>query len=266
MTRLILKLDETHLEIHQHLMKGGFVVQSSATKSFTQVPIDLSIEQTVNKGTKTKGGIIGFSLRRAAVLRWMITAHERASITENCKGMAGFHDADHLTHKETGKSRMEKDTGDVKRVATAMKQLINPFQPSEELFSLTSGMTANQEVTTDLLQAYEKGSNAMQEFFQERLLSNEVSFYDTLSRLNLKTFTTMQKSKKVKVSGREVNLKADRNLFAKMIVIAQTCHISLKEVLKHCLGPIPWSLAHSDGTLAKTSKSKLQELLEKETD
>ena len=91
---------------------------------------------------------------------------------------------------------MEKDIDDVKKVATALKQLTNPFQPSEELFSLTSGMTANQQITTDLLQAYEKGSNAIQKFFQERLLSNKVSFYDTLSKLNLKTFATMQKTKK----------------------------------------------------------------------
>ena len=37
----------------------------------------------------------------------------------------------------------------------------------------------------------------------------------------------------------------------------------MQEVLKHPLGPLPWSLASTDGTIAKTVKSKLAELVEK---
>jgi len=142
---------------------------------------------------------------------------------------------------------MDRDTADVKKVTTTLKKIANPFQPSDELFSLTSGMKANQQITSDLLGAYEKGTCAMTEFIQHRIMSNEVPFYNTLSKLNLKTFSYLHKSWKVKVSGREINLKADRNLFAKMIVIAQALQISLRTVLKHCLGPIPWPLANADG-------------------
>ena len=35
------------------------------------------------------------------------------------------------------------------------------------------------------------------------------------------------------------------------------------EVLSHSLGPVPWSLATTDGNLAETQKSKLTEALEK---
>ena len=39
--------------------------------------------------------------------------------------------------------------------------------------------------------------------------------------------------------------------------------MDMQEVLKHPLSPLPWSLASTDGTIAKTMKSKLTELVEK---
>ena len=38
----------------------------------------------------------------------------------------------------------------------------------------------------------------------------------------------------------------------------------MQEVLEYTLGPVPWSLASLDGSLAKTAKSKLTDSLEKE--
>lgn len=65
------------------------------------------------------------------------------------------------------------------------------------------------------------------------------------------------------MQGQQIILKADRNLFAHMIVIAQSREIPIKEVLAHPLGPLPWSLANSDGSLRKTNKAALARELEK---
>ena len=48
-----------------------------------------------------------------------------------------------------------------------------------------------------------------------------------------------------------------------MTVIVQTRSMDTQEVLKHPLGLLPWSLASKNGTIAKTVKSKLAELVEK---
>ena len=61
-------------------------------------------------------------------------------------------------------------------------------------------------------------------------------------------------------------VRADRKLFARPIVIAQARKLDMREVLKFSLGPVPWSFAMPDGTLAKTSKAKLLALLESGTD
>jgi len=61
-------------------------------------------------------------------------------------------------------------------------------------------------------------------------------------------------------------LKADRDLFARLLVVAQTRDMDLREVLQYSLGPLPWSLASVDGSLGKTDKSKLLEILVKEVE
>jgi len=68
----MVNLEKKHPEAYQHCMDEGFIVQRSSTQLFAQVPIDQAIEQTVNKGTKSKGGSTGLC---QAMSRWMITAH-----------------------------------------------------------------------------------------------------------------------------------------------------------------------------------------------
>ena len=68
------------------LMSGEFCVQRSSN-AFAQVAIDHAIEQTINRYSKTKGGIIGFSKIAGAVHQWLVNAHQRAEITESCWNM-----------------------------------------------------------------------------------------------------------------------------------------------------------------------------------
>ena len=72
--------------------------------------------------------------------------------------------------------------------------------------------------------------------------------------MKLKTFDTMNK-KVVKLGGKEVELKIDWNLFAKMTIIAQSRKLDMHEVMKYELVPFPWSLATCDGMLRITNKA-----------
>lgn len=56
-------------------------------------------------------------------------------------------------------------------------------------------------------------------------------------------------------------LKADRDLFARLLVVAQKRDMDLQEVFNYSLGPLPWSLASADGSLCTDAKSKLLETL-----
>lgn len=146
----------------------------------------------------------------------------------------------------------------------------NPFKcQKQDLVCLSTGKKATDEVASDLLQAKDVGERAYRSFSKERLEPNEsqakqVKFNDKMSKTKLKTFSNLNKKVKLgKGTPKEVVLKADRALFAHMIVIAEARKLSMKEVLTHPLGPIPWSLAASDGSLRKTAKSSLAKELQK---
>ena len=67
----------------------NFAVQRQSNHGFSAVACDQTIEQTANRDSKTKGGLIGFSMNRSTVHRWLLSQSERASITSKCKDMAG---------------------------------------------------------------------------------------------------------------------------------------------------------------------------------
>ena len=61
-----------------------------------------------------------------------------------------------------------------------------------------------------------------------------------------------------------VSINADRELFGRLLVVAKKREVNLKEVLSFELCSVPIALAHPDGSLRKTTKSTLMNLLEKD--
>ena len=52
-----------------------------ASNSFSEIPVEQAIEQTVNYHSKTKGGITGFNQCPGTVQQWKVNVHQRAEIT-----------------------------------------------------------------------------------------------------------------------------------------------------------------------------------------
>ena len=62
------RLSIDHPEIYVQL------VQLGRQNPFGRIPVDQTIEETVNKDTQTPGGTKGFSLKPAALSRYYLTA------------------------------------------------------------------------------------------------------------------------------------------------------------------------------------------------
>ena len=88
------------------------------------------------------------------------------------------------------------------------------------------------------------------------------SFYDTLPKMKLKTFSETCKMKRVRSNGRDIMLLA---LFGNILMMAQTRQLDMKEILKFPLGPLPWSLATVDGLPRKTTADGLPRKTAKST-
>ena len=161
----------------------------------------------------------------------------------------------------TQKAQHEKE---VLSVMTTLESVVNPFEVDRtELVHLTSGLVATEEVKSELLTAKQRGEHHLQTFIKEKLHVPNPDIFSAINKLKLKTFSSMAKKVKVKSkNGTEATLKSNRNLFARMLLLAQSRNIDMKEVLCFPLAPFPLSLSTEMGTLHKTQKSKLLTLIE----
>ena len=65
------------------------------------------------------------------------------------------------------------------------------------------------------------------------------------------------------ITGNAAILKADRSLFGRMIVVAQSWQFKMRAIFVHSLGQIPWALATPEYFSRKNSKAVLAHHLQK---
>ena len=82
----MITLQEKQPKSYQYLQDGGFVVRRSS-RCFNAVASDQALEQTINRDGKSQGGVIGFTSRKGALTRWMVTRqslHSTQRPSRNC--------------------------------------------------------------------------------------------------------------------------------------------------------------------------------------
>ena len=72
----------------------------------------------------------------------------------------------------------------------------------------------------------------------------------------------MKQVTKLNVNGKDVIIQADRSFFARILILQEKRSISTRKLLKYLLGLIDWSLATPEGSIYKSVKSKLLNVLE----
>lgn len=260
----IMNLSKTHPGSEHLLQNNGFSVCRS-TVPLARNPVDITIEQTINRHAKCQGGIIGFSRNFSAYYRWCVTRHYRAKLVEATLGLADMASDDSTLHKELQPSQIRNSESDTRKLVEAFNSFTNPFNAEclEELFCLSSGKPASKEVKEDLLSADEKGRTAMKAFIKDRLVDKSVPFHEPIKRMKLKTFASACVVKKVRSSENKlIQIKAERNVFGQLVLLSVENNIDLVVTLSYPLGPVPFALATADGMPVKTEKAKLMHNLE----
>ena len=118
--------------MHKSFLAGEFCVQRQEAHGFPQVECDITIEQTFNRDSKTKGGLTGFTQNKAAVHRWILSQPARAFITKECKSMAGQNQEARI-RRELDTSRITRDEQDVQNVLATITSMVNPFIGDESV-------------------------------------------------------------------------------------------------------------------------------------
>ena len=253
-------------EVHEHFMQGGFLVQICSKNPFGRIPVDQTIEETVNEDTQTPGGTKGFSLKSRAVARYYLTSEYRSRYLRQLRAMVGEQNTD-FNHADLQMPRIRKDEAGVQSFVQLMEtSWLNPFNPEQgELVSLSTATAAPPEVLKDLLRTYRMGEDAYEASKKERLETDAptTQFHDKMTKKKLRTFTDIRMKPRKQGLAKEAILKANRNLFGQMILVAENRKLQMSDVLAHPLGPLPWALASGDGSLRKTNKAALARELER---
>ena len=260
------RLTIDHPEVHQQFMQDGFSVQIGSQNPFGRIPVDQTIKETVNRDAHTPGGTTGFSLNRAAVERYYLTSEYRSLYLRQLRQMVG-RGMSHLSRPDLHMPRITRDEADVQSIVKLLEDdWKNPFDPNEsEFVSISTGTLAPPDVARDILDAHKIGMAAYEEFKRDRLEDEipKAQFHDKITKKRLKTFSDIRKKTSV-TNSNNVILQADRNLFAHMVLVAESRHLRMSDVLAHPLGPMSWALANGDGTTRKTNKAALARELEKQ--
>ena len=128
---------------------------------------------------------------------------------------------------------------------------------------MASGRIVPADCVGDLLHAHERGTKALEGFARNRLdPTGETDFHHHLRKQQLKTFASLHKQQRVPAQNQQVIVKSTRELFGRLLVIGQNRDISLKELMKYTLGPLPLAIATPEGLPVKTVKATLLKLLE----
>ena len=154
------QLEEKQPLMYRHMIEGGFIVRRSKSGVFNCVPTDQSLEQSVNREAKSQGGVNGFTLRKSALLRWLMTRHITGEYAEAFEDLCNSSSKDKL-HDELGDTRLQRDKKDVKDITEyLLGQCQDPFNHDdvpESLVNITTGQVASEKVENSLRNIPEKG-------------------------------------------------------------------------------------------------------------
>jgi len=174
--------------VHRQFLEGNFSIKRSSSP-FNKVWSDMAFEQSVNRDSKTKGGVVGLTQSPTALVRWFLTANKHAEAVSAVKGMCDLdEDRRARKHKEFGTTRMARDERDVEAITSiTIKQMVVPFQVDtnnneSRLVNIATGVLASQKVEQDLLNARKTGKEAAKLFAEEQMNTTTKSVFDKITK------------------------------------------------------------------------------------
>ena len=247
-----LELANLDNEINDILQSGSFSVNRSG-KSFSQVAVDMALEQTINADAKNRlQGITKYADVATAVNRWTVTNSIKTELVNSLIEMCGI-TASSTAHKEIQTPRMKKDNDNLKMLKEVIVDTMNPFEEKinkDYLFNIKTGRRGTEDAEGYLLNIFTKGIERRDEFINE-CNGNPNRFEKPIKKTKIVNFATlnMAKTNKSKTVAEVVSVKGTRDLFGHLLFLAATHNISIEKILEYPLLPQPPCFCHPDGAM-----------------
>ena len=258
-------IQSTDPDIWDEFEQGNFVVNKSDIP-FCAIGPDHGIEH-VNRSMKVTGGLVGITLNEAARARFFLAAPELSRLSEEAKGLVGVKKGTDLVHHESSPRFAKNQDTQVMKLRKEISKHMNPFSTdSDNLVTIVTQSVMPQTVTQDMVNAEQIGLSKHVSFVENRIASNVENIWAPMKKTNLSVWKSVNKKTKLKVANQIVELKSERSLFARLVVVAKSRpEIDIKDSIgKFEFTTFPRSLFDGSGNLlAMTNKSQLLNIIEK---
>ena len=228
----------------------------------------------LNRAMKVSGGLVGITQNERAPPKFFLTDPELAKLASEAISMAGVSLHTPEQHHNLSASIVAREDKGVQQLIAAIKSFTNPFSVSKDsasnidLYNLVTKVVMSEEIKNDLRQQSEIGRKLFNTFVDERLKTGKVNLWSTMKKRKLKTWKSSCKVIKMKTAVKVVELKEDRSLFARLMMICKSRpEVDIKEAIAlYEFSVVPRSLFAPDGTMLHCPcKSALMHILEKLT-
>ena len=154
-------------------MCSQFVVKDRAG-CLNAVPPDMKLEPSIQRASKSKGGIVGLTRNTAVVVEWQLIFHEILLISNNLREMTNDSSMDHSesakVHHDLIGRKAEHLNKNVTRLLDFVCNRGNPFiieAPGIKLHNFVTKQLADDEVSVRLTQALVNSNRCYMEFRKE---------------------------------------------------------------------------------------------------
>lgn len=132
-------------------------MQLGTTNPFGKIPVDQTLEETVNKDTQTPGSTKVFSLKPGAVSQYYLSSGCRSSYLRQVRLMIVHENTQHFGHPDLQHTSVIKHERDSQAFVELMERSwLNPLSHEEtELVSLSTVVVDSTDIALDLLQLHE---------------------------------------------------------------------------------------------------------------
>jgi len=257
----LLNIEFTHPGLMEMLRQGLFSCRRTENQ-FSRLPIDLTLEQTVNcDASSRQTGFTASTNSYSGRLQWSVTKGTRAALIGvlfDMVGMLRTNDA----QAELSASRIRQDNTDLQKLMKSIQTSAYPFKlDTLDLINVSMGKSATSEITESLLNIANEGRKRHISFIQE-CAEDADRFEKPIKRNQLKTFSN-QGAKNPRAQNPIVRqLRCTRDMFGRIAIVASQRKVDLEYLLSHPLTPVPLTMCKTDGTIMHTEKSALFSVLE----
>ena len=259
------KLQDSNPDIYREFQQGNWVVNKNPNVAFCATGADHALEH-VNRSMKVAGGLVGITLNPKARMKYFLIAPELARLADQAKQMAGTSTTTPTHHHSMSNAARLRQDKNVEQLIITLRSFTNPFlEDSSDLYNLVTKVVLPDKVKNDLCQQSSIGRKLLGDFVKERIQSCKFSIWSTMKKRKLLTWKSTGKTLRVVADEKVIELKEDRSLFARMMVVCKSRpEIHIKEAIgEYEFSIVPRSMFAADGTMLHcSSKSALMEILE----